>query len=569
MRATLTPPRPLTRTPDAESPGPEAPPETRLQAELPVPPHSNPEVRPPRRPAALGALLGSAFRRSSKAVAAALVGATMVPVCGAPLVAHAQTRSDAPVELRLPPPPPSFDLRDLSTTVDGRTVRLFPTHAELIEWGLVGPTSTSDVAATRPPRDPALDRLLVGVGPDVRNRPWTADFDDYFRARAALSEVPTALAGMALRPVAERGYQIVDQIPAPIRRPFDRALGILLENAVSLPANLLTSRIPISTGPLPESASAPVFGHPQIRNACGEVMVATWLKSQGVPVAVGEIDTQLPFVEGTNLLEDAELRQRGFSLISGPGSFDDLRTYVAHGYPVMVSVGWENGGGHYAVVTGYDERTKKLQIAGWEGDGRTVEVSYKKFQAAWERHLNLMTVAHPQRDRRLDALRAAGRVSRTAEVQEGLSLSEIWVTKRLELFVEAAYRYRGTHDDLTVRVNVNTAEREGGAAAMLGGSLRYAHRFGNGTQVELYAEHLSTGIPADQGSLQAILRSSAAYVGVRHGPISGRAGYDRGTYQAALQADLNRRLYDLGAEARVALNPDGSYRVFFGLSGTF
>jgi hypothetical protein len=410
---------------------------------------------------------------------------------------------------------------------------------------------------------------LIGVSPDVRNQPWTADFDDYFRARAALSEIPTALAGMALRPVAERGYQIVDQIPAPIRRPFDRALGILLENAVSLPANLLTSRIPISTGPLPESASAPVFGHPQIRNACGEVMVATWLKSQGVPVAVGEIDTQLPFVEGTNLLEDAELRQRGFSLISGPGNFDDLRTYVAHGYPVMVSVGWENGGGHYAVVTGYNERTKKLQIAGWEGDGRTVEVSYKKFQAAWERHLNQMTVAHPQRDRRLDALRAAGRVSRTAEVQEGLSLSEIWVTKRLELFVEAAYRYRGTNDDLTVRVNVNTAEREGGTAAMLGGSVRYAHRFGNGTQVELYAEHLSTGIPADQGSLQAVLRSSAAYVGVRHGPISGRAGYDRGTYQAALQADLNRRLFDLGAEARVAVNPDGSYRVFFGLSGTF
>jgi hypothetical protein len=155
VRATLTTPRPVSRTPDAESPGPEAPPETRLHPELPVPPQSNPEVRPPSRPAALGALLGSAFRRSSKAVAAALVGATMVPVCGAPLVAHAQTRSDAPVELRLPPPPPSFDLRDLSTTIDGRTVRLFPTPPPL--------SSSNGGSSDRPPprTSPGPDRRRI------------------------------------------------------------------------------------------------------------------------------------------------------------------------------------------------------------------------------------------------------------------------------------------------------------------------------------------------------------------------------------------------------------------------
>lgn len=538
-----------------------------------------PEVkgRGPTGPAHLGAYLLQAFRRSGQAVAAVAIGAAMIPVVGAPLTAHAQTAEEATpaavVTPRVQPQPRRYDLSELtSTTADGRVIRLFPTTAELMGYGLpVGPRSSPAplLTLTTPPADPALDRLLVGVPPDVRSEPWTANFDDYFRARAALSEVPTALAGMALRPVAERGYRLVDQIPAPIRRPFDRALGILLENAVALPANLLTSRIPFSVGALPEVANAPVYGHPQIRNACGEVMVATWLKSQGVPVAVGEVDSQLPFVEGTNLLEDMELRRHGFSMISGPGSFDDLRTYLAMGYPVMVSVGWEGGGGHYAVVTGYDQRTQTLQIAGWEGDGRTVPVSYADFQTAWGRHLNLMTVAHPQRDRRLETLRQLGRVSRTAEVQEGLSLSEIWVTKRLELFVEAAYRYRGTNDDLTVRLNVNTAEQRNGTAAMFGGSLRYAHRFDNGTQVEFYAERLSTGIVADQANLQAILQSSAAYVGVRHGPVQIRGGYDRGTFQAALQADLNRRLYDLGAEARVAVNPDGSYRVFLGLSGTF
>jgi hypothetical protein len=232
----------------------------------------------------------------------------------------------------------------------------------------------------------------------VRESPWSASFDDYFRARAAVSEVPTALAGAALRPVADGLYQVVDEIPAPIRRPFDRALGILLDNAVSLPANALTTRIPITTGPLPGAVDLGLPAYPQMQNSCGETMIATWLKAQGVPIALGEVDTQTPFFEGTNLLVDAELRNRGFSLISGPGTMEDLRTYLAHGYPVMVSVGWPNGGGHYAVVTGYDESTRMLTIDSYNADGKVAKVSYDEFAGDWGRHANLMTVAHPQRD---------------------------------------------------------------------------------------------------------------------------------------------------------------------------
>jgi hypothetical protein len=323
------------------------------------------------------------------------------------------------------------------------------------------------------------------------------------------------------------------------------------------------------SGALPDSANIPLKPYPQIKNSCGETMVATWLKGQGVPVALGEVDTQMPFFEGSNLLEDAELRNRGFSLISGPGTFDDMKTYVAHGYPVMVSVGWENGGGHYATVTGYDEKTKELIIDSYKADGKVDRVPYEKFKADWGRHKNMMMVAHPQRDARLQALRDAGRLSRKAEVQEGLSLSDVWVTQRLQFFVEAAYRYKGTKDDLTVRVNLMTGELERGAANAIGGSVSYTHHFDRDTSVNVYAEKLTTKKTPDIQNVDDLMKDVAVYVGVRHKEFQARAGYDRGAFQAAMQAELNQRLFQMGAEARVNVQPDGNYAVFLGVSGQF
>lgn len=471
-----------------------------------------------------------------------------------------------------------------ATLEDGRRVNLLPSRDDVARWlddgslgapgprapVTLGPVAPGNVGTTAArPRDAALDSLLGGVPAGVRESPWSASFDDYFRARAAVSEVPTALAGAALRPVADGLYRVVDEIPAPIRRPFDRALGILLDNAVSLPANALTTRIPITSGPLPGAVDLGLPAYPQMQNSCGETMIATWLKAQGVPIALGEVDTQTPFFEGTNLLVDAELRNRGFSLISGPGTMEDLRTYLAHGYPVMVSVGWPNGGGHYAVVTGYDESTRMLTIDSYNADGQVAKVPYDEFAGDWGRHANLMTVAHPQRDARLGQLRAAGRLSRTPQVQEGLSISDAWVNQRLQFFVEAAYRYRGTRDDLTVRLNVTSSQSVHSTGDMFGGSLRYSHRFDSGTTVDFYAERVAIKSPADSTNLDAVLRSTAVYVGARHGPVSGRAGYERGSFQAQLQAELNRRLYTLGAEARVSVGPDGRYSVFLGATGTF
>ena len=87
--------------------------------------------------------------------------------------------------------------------------------------------------------------------------------------------------------------------------------------------------------------------------------------------------------------------------------------------------------------------------------------------------------------------------------------------------------------------------------------------------MDFYAERVAIKSPADSTNLDAVLRSTAVYVGARHGPVSGRAGYERGSFQAQLQAELNRRLYTLGAEARVSVGPDGRYSVFLGATGTF
>jgi peptidoglycan hydrolase-like protein with peptidoglycan-binding domain len=458
-------------------------------------------------------------------------------------------------------------------TQDGRRINLLPSFADMQAIvGGSGPGRPVTRPQPQPPRrNPEEDfkALMQGVPAGVQAQPWTANFDDYFRARAAVSEVPTALAGAALKPLADGTYKVVDAIPAPIRRPFDRAAGILLDNLVSAPANLLTSRIPIPAGQMPDQVNLNLKPYPQIKNSCGETMIATWLKGQGVPVALGEVDTQMPFFDGSNLLEDAELRNRGFSLISGPGTFDDMKAYLAHGYPVMVSVGWENGGGHYATVTGYDEKTKELIIDSYDADGKVARVPYQKFQEDWARHKNMMMVAHPQRDQRLKALRDAGRLSRKAEVQEGLSLSDIWVTQRMQFFVEAAYRYKGTKDDLTVRMNVTTSEWERGAANALGGSVEYTHKFGPETSVHVYAEKLATKKTPDIENVDDLMKNVALYVGVRHKEFSARAGYDRGAFQAQVQAELNRRLFSMGAEARVNVQPDGNYAVFLGVAGQF
>src|SRR5207249_2230751 len=116
-----------------------------------------------------------------------------------------------------------------------------------------------------------------------------------------------------------------------------------------------------------------------------------------------------------------------------------LRAFLAAGLPVMVSVGWKSGGGHYAVVSGYDDFTGKLTIESWDGRGREdAQVDYQAFSDAWARHGNQMTAVLPQRDPRLEPLLRAGDPRRPTEIPEGFSLSNFWVSRQGKVYVEAA-----------------------------------------------------------------------------------------------------------------------------------
>ncbi|GMV40205.1 MAG: hypothetical protein AMXMBFR64_19210 [Myxococcales bacterium] len=421
-------------------------------------------------------------------------------------------------------------------------------------------------AAREAAKDQALfDALLHGVPAPWREQPWRANFDDYFQARAAVTELPRMLAGLLLKPVAGAAYRVVDAIPPFVRRPFDRAVGILLDAAVNLPGRLLPHAA-LDPGALPGDVDLELPAYPQMRNACGETMLATWLKAHGVPVALAEPDTQLSFYTGSGLLQEEELRRRGFSLVSGPGTLDDLRAYLAHGHPVLVEVGWEGGGGHFAVVRGYDDERREVVVDSYLADGQVARVPYDRFHADWERRQRRMTVVWPQRDRRLDALRAAGRVSRDAEIQEGLSISDVWLTRNLEMFLELAWRLRGTRDDLIIRLNLNTSERA--IEELLGGSIRWTHTLPDDTRLELYLEKVSVKGPGDAESARALLQNLASYLALRTEALSLRLGYERGAFQAEVQAGLDGALAGVGLEARLSVQPDGAWSVFVGLSGS-
>ena len=77
-------------------------------------------------------------------------------------------------------------------------------------------------------------------------------------------------------------------------------------------------------------------------------------------------------VASNTLSPDQEFARHGLSAISGSSDLPRLKEFVASGFPVMVSVGWATGGGHFAVVSGFDApiATDTLwEAARRQGDG--------------------------------------------------------------------------------------------------------------------------------------------------------------------------------------------------------
>lgn len=445
------------------------------------------------------------------------------------------------------------------------------------------PTASIDVEAARAQFfGPTYAALSHSLGDD-------ATLGDLVRAESAFSVVPALLIASAARPATDTLYGVVDRIPEAIRRPFHKALGLLIDSGLALATGAAQSLLDAAVrdfapgSKLPDRVELPVAAYSQLDSSCGETAVAMILKAAGEPVLLDDIDTQLsgpfgvpglagaPGVAGNNLIIDREFARRGLTAISLSTDLPRLKQFVASGMPVAVSVGWSNGTGHYAVVSGFDQARGTLTIQNWHADGKAVTVSDAEFDVAWARHMRMMSAVAPRRDPRLAKLLAQGELSRPSKVAKGVSLSDFWVDKQ-RVYVELAYRYVTADTDATVRVSFNS---EGlgwsDAAAMqwLNGSIAVRQRVAAGWHVGFRVDKLS--VRREGASEWSSLRTTpiGAAVSVEGPGFELSVATERGGVQGSLGVALARRIADLGLKVNVSVDAEGRCNVMGVVAGTW
>lgn len=420
---------------------------------------------------------------------------------------------------------------------------------------------------------------LLALGPSYAalGAPPTAGgagFFDHLVAEGALSLLPAALVAQTAKPAVDFAYGLIDRIPSYVRQPFEKTLGLLLDNALAWLERAATPVVAASVERfypggegLPPRASVPIRAEGQIYNSCGDTAVAEILRANGIPVPVfGDVDAQAPY-PGTSFNLDAEVRRRGLTVIGGAGDLLRLKAFLAAGVPVMVSVGWARGGGHIAVVSGYDQERRTLTVESWDGRGSDDQhVDEKTFAEAWARHDHQMTAVLPQRDPRLEPLLAAADPRRPTVVPRGLSLSNLWVSRQGKVYVEAAWRYAGPSTDVTVKVRWDQAESS--LARQLGGALAIRQQLSADWFLGLEIQKVSLLYQEDDW--RDPRRLPLSIYGTLSGPgVELKVGGERGGMQASLAIDLGRWVAGLGLRAQVSADLDGSYKVTAMLAGTF
>lgn len=445
------------------------------------------------------------------------------------------------------------------------------------------PTASFDVEAARARFfGPAYAALSHSLGDD-------ATLDDLLRAESAFSVVPALLIASAARPATDTLYGVVDRIPDAIRRPFHKALGLLIDSGLALASDAAQSLLDESVrgfapgSKLPDRVELPVDGYSQLDSSCGETAVATILKAAGEPVFLDDVDTQLPGpfgipgvagvpgVAGYNLQVDREYARRGLTAISLSTDLPRLKQFVASGMPVAVNVGWSNGGGHYAVVSGFDQTKRTLTIQNWHADGKAITVSETDFDVAWARHMRMMSAVSPRRDPRLAKLIAQGELRRPSNVSKGVSLSDFWVDKK-RVYVELAYRYVTADTDATVRVSFNSEGlgwSDTAAAQWLNGSIAVRQRVAAGWHVGFRVNKLS--VRGDGANEWSSLRTTPIAAGLTvEGPgFELSVATERGGVQGSLGVALAKRIADLGLKVNVSVDAEGRCNVQGVVAGTW
>ncbi len=415
-----------------------------------------------------------------------------------------------------------------------------------------------------------------------------ASLDDLTRAEAAFGVVPALLLASAARPAADKVYAVIDHIPEAVRRPFHKAFGILVDSGLALATGAAQSLLDASVrgfapgAQVPSKVELPVDAYSQLDTSCGETAVAMILKAAGEPVLLDEIDTQLPGpfgipgvgglrdVAGNNLVVDREFARRGLTAISGVGDLARLEQFVASGMPALVGLGWKGGGGHFAVVSGYDKAAGTVTVRNWKADGQTRAVPVAEFEDAWGRRFHMMTSVSPRRDPRLAKLMTQGELRRDSPIARGFSLADFWVDDK-RVFVEAAYRYVTGDTDATVRVSFNSEGLAWGDASemrWLDGSIAVRQRVADGWRVGFRVDKLSVRKQGDEWTSFRTTPVGAA-VSVEGPGFELAVAAERGAVQGSLGLALAKRIADLGLRVNVSVDDEGQYNVMGVLAGAW
>lgn len=132
---------------------------------------------------------------------------------------------------------------------------------------------------------------------------------------------------------------------------------------------LFVASLSIACGtPLVKSGSAPfpvvklnIEPYTQEPEKCGTEALAVVMKYLGIDADPADLAERLyiPGVRGTLTIDlFLEARRNGFPVNQGEGSFTDVRSDLASGYPLLILVRYpalKGDIGHYIVVTGYTE----------------------------------------------------------------------------------------------------------------------------------------------------------------------------------------------------------------------
>ncbi len=210
-----------------------------------------------------------------------------------------------------------------------------------------------------------------------------------------------------------------DALPTPVAAPTRESVGALPTVALisdsaadtatptALAAIETSTPIPLIQPPESVTLSAPKWVKQDINN-CGPATLAMYLSFYGWSGTQDDIAAVVhPNFHDKNVRWDELVyyvkTHAGWldALFRVGGSVDEMKRFIANGYPVVIETGYEidvGWVGHYLLLTGYDD-AKGMFIAQDATGGPNRKVTYEQIDKYWQQFNRLYIVVYPPEER--------------------------------------------------------------------------------------------------------------------------------------------------------------------------